>query len=251
MNKILICVITLTSFLIGCGESDKVPNEAANHDDAPASVLVRTSDSSWIADTAIAKTLVSLGFVKAEDSFIYSRDMTLGDFKRSFGDISLHPVPSVAPGEWVRTATIEGNHTVLHFKDVFTHETTVPQDSAIVTISVNIELNRMSSFGIGYSIGPVHGSLLHLGAREISADVTTKFDDDMPGKRWSQWYILPDNTCLVLRVEDIARPRSKPLLPKIRKIILGETGKGYAGWTNQENSTPDALELNKYRKVLK
>jgi hypothetical protein len=189
---------------------------------------------------------MSLGFAKREDSFIYAKDMPLGEFARTLGEGPLRMVPSLADGEWVRTTTVEGNHTVVERKKS-TIEDRGPSESTVVRVCVNLELKRMPYLELGYPIGSVHDSLLHLGARQV------KVDSARPGQVWSQYYVLPEGTCLELRVEDRTPSRGKPCSPGIREITLGEPGRGYVTpevWGAQSKSTLKKLSLNRYRQVL-
>jgi hypothetical protein len=203
-------------------------------------------DMSWIAETSIAKKLVKLGFAKQEDSFIYIKRMPLGEFKSTLADGPLYPVPSSADGEWVYRTTVGGNYAILEWKEDSSNYRT-PTSSSLIHVVVNLELNRRPCVRVGDPIDVVHGSLLHLGARKI------KVDTSRPGKLWSQWYVLPEGTCLELRVEDRTAPGGKPFSPTVHEIVLGEQGKGYTtqeNWEAQSKTRLGTLSLNGYRRTL-
>jgi len=257
MNEITLCLASFALFLTGCTSRCDQEHNAPEVETSQrkAAVVFEDDDVSWIARTPSARKLASLGFAKAQDSFIYRRTMPLGEFKETFGNPRLLPVPCLAIGQWVRRTVIEGNHTVL---EVLEREPRGPNsspvdDSTVVEVSVNLKLIRRPSISVGHST-LAHGSLLHLGAKEITSQVTTVLDGDEPGRKWSRWYLLPDGTCLLLRARNMTPPRGRPRTPRLEQIVLGEAGKGYGSaedWAAQRKTTPQKLSLNKYRTELK
>ncbi|MHC4199432.1 MAG: hypothetical protein ACYSU0_05525 [Planctomycetota bacterium] len=262
MYRITLCLASLALFLTGCTSGYDQQHNASRLEtsERKAAVVFEDDDVCWIARTPSARKLVSLGFAKAQDSFIYRRSMPLGEFKETFGSPRLHhlacgPFGGGAFGGWVRRTRIEGNHTILAplGREAPPLDSSPVVDSTVVEVSVNLEHTRRPSISVGHSM-LAHDSLLHLGARDITSQVTTVVNGDEPGRKWSRWYLLPDGTCLLLRLTNMTPPRGKPRTPRLEQIVLGEAGKGYGSaedWAVQRKTTPQKLSLNKYRTELK
>ena len=196
-------------------------------------------DPREIRSTQIAETLLAHGFQEVpEDSGIYRRnEVRLAGFLKEF-DLSveqLEPIPGSPSGEWMRTTKFRGDSMVLRAPEPL-------MPDSLVNVTVNLGYIRPKNLWVGMNISRAEAALENIGARNVSRKVAVA-----TGDAWKVTVscLLPDNSGLVLTA---IRPRmTKPTSGTITQLIIGEKGKGFENWDNQNRMSMKTYSIQMYR----
>ncbi len=200
------------------------------------------------AGRTLARKLLAIGFKEgAKWSYFIETDMKT--FKKWFPRAGLRPIPCLAPGENKWWTSIDGNHAVVSAASSLrlTADGQIrvsdKTDTGKVFVHVLLEWARPKKLYCRMTETRALAALGMIGARCVG-----KSGSLFPR---SHRFVLPDGTGLLLECVDLTKPGSKPLVPSVSKLIVGEKDRGFVNWEGQKKRTPEELPIWGYLKGRK
>jgi hypothetical protein len=194
--------------------------------------------------TPIAKRLRELGFVEDNNNngLFEKQRVPLGVFFEWFNlnERNLEDVVSAPMGVWMHHTEVEGNPTFVEHEMGRDEQVTT---NMLIRIVVNVGYARPEALYTGMAADRLSAALSLITARPVPSPAA-EGTNAAPKLR----FILPDGRGLEASIRRPEyNPHTKPDLPVVVSLTVGEAGKGFTGWNQQKTQPVERLNISQYR----